>query len=67
MDDVVFYNLTFFGANMSCEHKKGKKLPRLLKKTVVCLKKTVKNLFFFDFLEFQAPGADICAPNFKNS
>jgi hypothetical protein len=26
-----------------------------------------KTRFFFDFLDFQAPGADISAPNFKNS
>jgi hypothetical protein len=37
--DIVFYNLTFFGQNMSCEQKKRRKLPELLKKTVFCLKK----------------------------
>jgi hypothetical protein len=33
LDDIVLYNLTFFGANMSCEHEKRRKLP------VFCLKK----------------------------
>jgi hypothetical protein len=39
LDDIVFYNLTFFGANLSCEHEKWTKLPGLLKKTVFGLKK----------------------------
>jgi hypothetical protein len=30
LNDIVFH-LTFFGANMSCEHKKRKKWPGLLK------------------------------------
>jgi alpha-galactosidase len=32
LDDIVSYNLTFFGANMNFEHEKRKKLPGLLKK-----------------------------------
>jgi hypothetical protein len=53
---------------MSCDHEKRKKLPGLLEKTILP-QKIVKNPFFifFYFLDFQAPGADISAPNFKNS
>jgi hypothetical protein len=50
---------------MSCEHEKRKKIPGLLKKTVFCLKKPRKTPFFFDFLDFQASGADISAQNLK--
>jgi hypothetical protein len=59
LDDIIFYNLTFFGANMSCEHGKRKKLPGLLKKQYYISKNHEK--------PFQAPGADISAQNFKNS
>jgi hypothetical protein len=38
-DDIVFYNLTFCGANMSCEHEKRKKGAKVFEKTVFCLKK----------------------------
>jgi hypothetical protein len=37
--DIVFNKLNFFGPNMSCEQKKPRKLPVLLKKTEFCLKK----------------------------
>jgi hypothetical protein len=37
--DIVFYNLTFFGANMSSEHEKRKKKSRAFEKTVFCHKK----------------------------
>jgi hypothetical protein len=50
--------MTVFGANMSCEQKKTKKIARF--------QKTVKKPVFLRFLDFQAPGADISTPNFKN-
>jgi hypothetical protein len=52
---------------MSCDHEKLKKLPGLLIKNSILSQKTVKNPFFFDVLDIQNPGADISAPNFKNS
>jgi hypothetical protein len=53
LDDNVFCNLNFFGANMSCEHKKRKKLPGLTKKTVFCFKKPRKNPFSSIFWTFK--------------
>jgi hypothetical protein len=52
---------------MSCEHEKRKKLPGLSKKQYFVSKNREKTPFFFDFLDFQALGADIFALNFKNS
>jgi hypothetical protein len=66
-DDIVLYKLFFFCADMSCEHEKRKKLPGPLKKSRILSNKTMKKPVFFDFFEFQVPGADISAPNFKNS
>jgi hypothetical protein len=37
------------------------------KKLIFDLKNREKKQFFFDLLSFQAPGANNCAPNFKNS
>jgi hypothetical protein len=48
--------------------KKTKKIARAFEKNSILSPKTLKkNSFFFDFWDFQAPGADISAPNFKNS
>jgi hypothetical protein len=46
---------------------KNGKIARAFGKNSILSQKTVKNPFFFDFLDFQAPGADISAPNFKKS
>jgi hypothetical protein len=46
---------------------KTEKIARAYEKNSISSQKTVKTPFFFGFLDFQAPGADISAPNFKNS
>jgi hypothetical protein len=65
--DIVFNKLTFFGPNMSCEQKKTKRIASAFEKNSILSQKTMKKPVFFDFLDFQAPGADISTPNFKNS
>jgi hypothetical protein len=44
---------------------KSEKIARAFEKNSILSQKTVKTPFFFDFLDFQARGADICAPDFK--
>jgi hypothetical protein len=43
--DILFYNLTFFGANMSCEHKKRKKSRAFEKKQYFVSKNREKARF----------------------
>jgi hypothetical protein len=47
--------------------KKTKKIARAFEKNSILSQKTMKKPVFLRFLDFQAPGADISAPNFKNS
>jgi hypothetical protein len=49
LDDIVFYNLTFFGANMSCEHEKRKKTVKAFEKNSILSQKTVKKPVFLRF------------------
>jgi hypothetical protein len=46
---------------------KNEKIARAFEKNSILSQKTVKNPFFFNFLDFKALGVDISAPNFKNS
>jgi hypothetical protein len=57
----------FFGPNLSCEQKKTKKIAKAFEKNRILSQKTMKKPVFLRFLDFQVPGADIFAPNFKNS
>jgi hypothetical protein len=54
--EIVFYTLTFFGPNMSCKQKKRRKLLELLKRTVFCLKKTMKKPVFLRFFGLLCSG-----------
>jgi hypothetical protein len=45
LDDIVFYNLTFFGANMSWEQSNGKNCEGFLKKQYFVSKNREKTRF----------------------
>jgi hypothetical protein len=55
--DIVFNNLTFFGPNMSCEQKKRRKLPMLLKKNRILSQKTMKKPVFLRFFGLSSSGS----------
>jgi hypothetical protein len=60
MDDI-FCNLIYFDENRVVNMKNDKNCESYLES----YEKIV--FFFLEFLYFQAPGVNICAPNFKNS
>jgi hypothetical protein len=65
--ELNWIELDFFWSEYELWTKKSNKIASAFEKNRILSQKPWKNPFFFDFLDFQAPGADISAPNFKNS